>query len=456
MTIKEINKPENLVNTAKKAEDSSFWALLRLRNFRLLWGAGFLSAIGDQVDLITFPWLVLLITSDPLAVGAIIAVGGIPAVFFMLIGGSLVDRFSPRLIIQVSNLTRIMLGGLLAVFILTGWTNLWVLYIFALIKGIADSFYYPAQAAMLPSIVPDKQLLRQANAITQTTVQISGFVGPTLAGALIVLFGNTSQITSPDGIVASPSLIGVALAFVILAVVFLVSFILIALMRLNQSEQPAANEELVEKKEDSVFSSIVEGLRFVRADGAMFTIFILVAGMELFIQGPIIVGTPILAHTRLPEGALAVGLFWSAYAGAALLGALLAGILPAPKNHLGPIFMTFFGLTALFVTPFGFLRETWILVGAAAGQGITDGYIKVLFITWIQARTPEVMMGRVMSLLLAAELGLVPISNAATGALIKISLDGVFIGGGALMALLSLIGGFRREIRDLRMIYSQD
>ena len=41
--------------------------LLRSRNFRLLWAAGTLSAIGDQFDLITFPWLVLLITGDPLA-----------------------------------------------------------------------------------------------------------------------------------------------------------------------------------------------------------------------------------------------------------------------------------------------------------------------------------------------------------------------------------------------------
>ncbi|MDE2993150.1 MAG: MFS transporter, partial [Chloroflexota bacterium] len=78
--------------------NGSFLQLLRSRNFRLLWAAGTLSAIGDQFDLITFPWLVLLITGDPLAVGTIIAVSSIPTIFFMLIGGSLVDRFSPHLI----------------------------------------------------------------------------------------------------------------------------------------------------------------------------------------------------------------------------------------------------------------------------------------------------------------------------------------------------------------------
>ena len=48
-------------------QNDSFWHLLRLRNFRLLWGAGALSAIGDQFDLIAFPWLVLIVTGDPLA-----------------------------------------------------------------------------------------------------------------------------------------------------------------------------------------------------------------------------------------------------------------------------------------------------------------------------------------------------------------------------------------------------
>ncbi len=52
----------------------SFRQLIRTRNFGLLWGAGGLSAIADQFDLIAFPWLVLLVTGDPLAVGIVISV----------------------------------------------------------------------------------------------------------------------------------------------------------------------------------------------------------------------------------------------------------------------------------------------------------------------------------------------------------------------------------------------
>ncbi len=100
---------KNVQDMAGGGRNSSFWELLKTRNFRLLWGAGTLSAIGDQFDLIAFPWLVLLLTGDPLAVGAIIAVGSVPTVFFMLIGASIVDRSSPRMILQVSNVARVFL-----------------------------------------------------------------------------------------------------------------------------------------------------------------------------------------------------------------------------------------------------------------------------------------------------------------------------------------------------------
>ncbi len=147
----------------------------------MLWVAGGLSAIGDQFDLIAFPWLVLMVTGDPTAVGIVLAVGNVPAILFILIGGSLADRYSPRLIMLASNGIRIVLVASLAALVLTELSDLWLIYVFALLKGIADSFYYPAQLAMLPRIVP-VELLRQSNAAVRTTTQLSGFIGPSLAG----------------------------------------------------------------------------------------------------------------------------------------------------------------------------------------------------------------------------------------------------------------------------------
>lgn len=449
------NKPND---TRKGASDNSFWALLKTRNFRLLWGAGTLSAIGDQFDLIAFPWLVLLLTGDPLAVGAVIAVGSVPAVFFMLIGGSVVDRYSPRLILQLSNVARVILGASLAVLILVGSLNLWTLYLFALAKGIADAFYYPAHAAILPRIVTKSQL-RHANAITQTTIESSGFVGPMLAGALIAYFSGANDVTSPldsANTAAQAGTSGVGYAFAVVAAAFFISSLLLVFMRLNPGAQESTGhsgkrQTEEEKVGDSIWASIADGFRFVRADAAMFALFLLIAGIELFVQGPVIVGIPVLASTRLPQGALAVGIIYSAYAGGALLGALIAGALPAPERHLGRILIISYVLSGILIIPFGFLTATWPVAGLVVVIGVLGGYTNIMFLSWLQARTPQAVMGRVMSLLMVASIGLSPISNAVSGALIKLSLGWVFVGAGAAMALLSVGAGLRKEIRELKM-----
>ena len=75
-----------LPDMSEQSANPSFWKLIRTRNFGLLWGAGGLSAIGDQFDLIAFPWLVLIVSGDPVAVGIVLAVGNIPTIFFILVG----------------------------------------------------------------------------------------------------------------------------------------------------------------------------------------------------------------------------------------------------------------------------------------------------------------------------------------------------------------------------------
>ena len=430
-----------------------------MRNFRLLWGAGALSAIGDQFDLIAFPWLVLLITGDPLAVGAVIAVGGAPTVVFMLVGGSLVDRFSPRAIMQVSNITRIALSVSLAALVLTGLLELWLIYIFALVKGISDSFFYPAQMAIVPHVVPTKRL-RQSNTLIQTTTELGGFIGPLLAGGLIAVFGSGSGaatfgiagIPEPQD-VAGEGLTGVGLAFAVVGVVIFVSSLLLGLIRLEQPSRESTDEAT---KDVGILRSIGEGIRFVRADAAMFTMFLLIVGVELLVEGPVIVGLPILANTKLAEGALALGVVLSAYAGGSLLGSILAGTLPVPRRRFGPILVILIALTGLLLMPFGFLGSMWIAAAVALAIGAADGYSGIMFMTWLQARTPRRLMGRVMSLLMISAVGLSPLSHTVSGAIIKLSLEWLFVGAGALLTLLCLSFLLRREVRDMRMLDGSD
>src|SRR5512146_2703073 len=172
-----------ILSLAKKTEANNAVSrnVLRIRNFRLLWIGEGISLLGDQFYLIALPWLVLSLTGNALAVGAVLAMAGIPRALFMLVGGALTDRFTPRRLMINSNLGRMILTGLLATLVWTNLIQLWMLYVTALLFGLVDAFFFPAQISIVPKLL-DKDQLQAGNAMIQGTAQLSMFVGPILAG----------------------------------------------------------------------------------------------------------------------------------------------------------------------------------------------------------------------------------------------------------------------------------
>src|SRR5574342_9391 len=164
--------------------NTSLSNVLKNRNFRLLWIGESISLLGDQFYMIALPWLVLSLTGNALAVGTVMAMAGIPRALFMLVGGALTDRFTPRKLMISSNLVRMALTALLATLVATNLIQLWMLYVSALLFGLADAFFFPAQTSIVPQLV-DRNQLQAGNALIQGTAQLSLFVGPILAGGLI-------------------------------------------------------------------------------------------------------------------------------------------------------------------------------------------------------------------------------------------------------------------------------
>ena len=159
---------------------------------------------------------------------------------------------------------------------------------------------------------------------------------------------------------------------------------------------------------------------------------LLLAAVNLLLIGPLLVGIPVLADQRLPQGAVAFGLLMSAYSGGNLVGFVLAGSLP----RIGGAAMRalLIGLLAAFglvVGALGFLGSTWIDFGLLLVLGVGNGYAAILLFTWVQARTPKAMLGRMMSILMLTNTGLVPVSQALSGAVAKWDLTALFAGAGA-------------------------
>src|SRR6185437_6059218 len=131
------------------------------RDFRLLFAGSAISALGDQFTLVALPWLVL-------------AAMALPRAAFMLIGGAVVDRLSPRRVLLWARAINAVLIGVLTLLVFAGAIRMPVVYALALGIGLSTAFAYPAGSALLPSLLPPQQL-QAANALMMGARQLSLF-----------------------------------------------------------------------------------------------------------------------------------------------------------------------------------------------------------------------------------------------------------------------------------------
>ena len=185
--------------------------------------------------------------------------------------------------------------------------------------------------------------------------------------------------------------------------------------------------------------------------------FIFMAAVTLFFRGPLLVGIPVLADQRLPEGARAFGLLMSALAGGNLLGFILAGALPKPGGRaLSIIFIVLLVAFGVVLVSLGWITLTGIDFVLILILSVGNGYIVISIITWIQQRTPREMLGRIMGMLMLATIGLVPLSQALSGAVIRWNLTGLFVLGGGLVLLTALWVAFQPAFKALSSEMSGD
>jgi MFS family permease len=204
---------------------------------------------------------------------------------------------------------------------------------------------------------------------------------------------------------------------------------------LIRSEKPKKRAETA--GEESVMASVVAGLKYVWADEPLRVMFMVLMAINFLLMGPLMVGIPVLANQRLPEGAAAFGILMSAFSGGNLIGYLLAGSMRRPDGKtMRLIIITMTAAFGVIIGSLGFIPFTWVDFGLLLLLGLGNGYIGIILITWMQARTPKEMLGRLMGLFALAGTGLAPISQALAGALSKWNLTLLFVIPGVLVLLV--------------------
>ena len=158
------------------------------RPFRLLWLARTASAVGDRMVPVALAFAVLGIGGDAGDLGLVLAVGLIPNIVFVLVGGVAGDRWPRGRVMLAADAVRAVSQGTVAVLLLAGSAELWHLLVSSAVWGTAAAFFTPASTGVVPDTVSPARL-QQANALMGLTRNVVGLGAPTAAGLLIAVAG---------------------------------------------------------------------------------------------------------------------------------------------------------------------------------------------------------------------------------------------------------------------------
>ncbi|BAZ70236.1 hypothetical protein NIES4106_50270 [Fischerella sp. NIES-4106] len=409
------------------------WKPLTVRNFLLLYIGETVSLLGDQFYIVALPWLTIQLTNSGIALGTVLMSAAIPRAVLILVGGVVSDRFSPRLVMFVTNVLRGLLVILFATVVALKITQLWHIYFFAASFGIFDGFFIPASKSIIPSLVSKEQLIA-SNTLSQGTSQLILLIGPALGGLLIATAG-------------------IEVAFVIDGITFAITTITLLLMKETTAKATALHGELNQnsvstKKTMNLIAGMREGFDYAWRNQPLRIFLLVMVILNFLFIGPLQVGMTSLAHSRFPGGAVALGILQSAWGGGGLIGTLTPQFVKNLPN-IGVLLLTIASVQGFGLFLLGFIGNIALASITIAVLGFCSCIFTVVGITWIQKQTQPEMLGRVMSLGMFSAFGIAPLSFAIAGILVNLNLTIMFTVAGSIMLITSLALAANPSVRKI-------
>src|SRR5512142_1095142 len=165
---------------------------LKHRRFFYLWLGQLLSIAGTQMQVWALLWHIRTLTSEPIALGGIGMARIVPVIVFSLVGGAIADAFDRRTIMFITQSAAALLALALGLLTQFGQITIWWIYAITALQAISVAFDGPARQALVPNLVPAKDL---PNAFSMTSIawQTGSILGPALTG-FVIAFGGQAAV----------------------------------------------------------------------------------------------------------------------------------------------------------------------------------------------------------------------------------------------------------------------
>lgn len=400
------------------------------RNFTLLILGQISSLTGNYTLKFALSMYVLEQTGSAAIFAGMLAAAMLPTILLSPFGGILADRANRKwIMVALDTLSGLVV--LAAGLLLPLGRELWVTGTLLVLLSVLAAFESPTVQACVPQMVAPQNLVR-GNAMVSQVSAVTSLVTPFLGSLFYTAFG-----------------IGPVFAAAVLC--FWLTAMLECCIHLEYHKPPRTEGIAAVIRDDFVVSA-----RFLcREQPDILKLLLLAALAGMFVSGTAVVGFPYLVRTVLGLSATCYGAAESAMGAAAILGSLCAGLL-GKKLRLRDLAVIFlgFGLSLLpiglsFLLPVGTMARYGVMLVFFCVCQMGICIFSTCAVTFIQQRTPELLMGKVMSCVFTLSMCAQPLGQMVYGALFDRFAREVYwvlLPSGALICLVAAVsrGFFKR------------
>jgi MFS family permease len=340
------------------------------RNARIFFGASLTAWTGLWMHRIAVSWLAWELTGSAFWVGVVAFCDLAPAVVVSPIAGAIADRADRLRLTMFSQAAIGLNAALIAALVAFGAMNVWVLLVLEVLGGIAASFAQPARQSLMPGLVPRADLAA-AVALNSLTFNVARFIGPALAGPIIVVAG------------VWPAIAVNAVAY----------FIATATTPLLRVEAAARRGHAATA---SLMNETLDGIRYAARHPGLGPILLFAAVSALLLRGVQEILPPFVDRA-FGRGAESLAVLTAAFG----VGALMSGLAVAARGRMeGTTRLAVLGVLGLALATAGFAATGWFAFGVlcAALMGAAGSVHGISVQTLAQNASDPAMRGRVLSL----------------------------------------------------------
>lgn len=391
--------------------------LWRNRDFQLLVNGQVVSFVGDQVQDLALPLLVLAVSGSATTAGVVLGLHTAAYLLFGLVAGALADRWDRKATMIWCEVGRGLLTASVVVAVVLDHVTIAHLTVVAVLTGMLTTLFQSANTAALPNVVHSSQVSTALSAQQSVFNTIRVFGAP-FAGLLYA--------------------VGRAVPFAVNMLSFLVSALTLRFMRAKfqqeRTERPA-----------KLTREIRGGLSWLWHQPVIRFLTLVQAADNLrYGAGYLLI---ILLAQRVGASPLEIGLIFSGAAVGALLGALVSGRVTR-RYRLGSIAVVMLWVEALVFPLYAVAPNPSLLAAVALAESVIAPVYVVAMTTHRLSITPDELRGRVTSAVSTVVTGALSVGTMLGGTLIAMmGPQNLALLSGAWLLVLALVTTLNRAVR---------